>query len=239
MTDESENYADITGEGSSYTFNEVCSMHFNKQAQFFLNGMWKTQEEHAEEVWNYCKKMSELSKKFDEGSQLDEWDSHKFLEYFGETLTVIKMRERLRTIDLNNDGEMSLIEYLLTKYEIGVQDMMDQPQGKSVLLEKAQAALEEVQAEIKAIQDKVKTLEEAAEGTGVKAKKAKGELFELLNADQTDLNEKVLHAEAAVRKARKEGGEEQPGVLWWIERELKEASKFKPKGGIKKDAFEK
>lgn len=34
---------------------------------------------------------------------------------------------------------------------------------------------------------------------------------------------------AAVRKAQKQGGSAAAGALWWVERELAEAKKYKPK----------
>jgi len=38
-----------------------------------------------------------------DGCELDEFWSHKFLESLGETLTVIKLRETLREIDVDNN----------------------------------------------------------------------------------------------------------------------------------------
>jgi len=37
-----------------------------------------------------------------------------------------------------------------------------------------------------------------------------------------------LTAEAAVRKAQKLGGVAAQGALWWVDRELTEAKKYKP-----------
>ena len=77
---------------------------------------------------------------------------------------------------------------------------------------------------------------EKAKGEGVKAKGAANELAQLEARDPTDLNRKIITAEAALRAAKKAGGVEAPGELWWCERELLEARKYKPKsaGGIAK-----
>jgi hypothetical protein len=61
----------------------------------------------------------------------------------------------------------------------------------------------------------------------------------LLNEDPLALNKAVVTAEAAVRKAKKMEGGAAQGQLWWIERELEEAKKYKPKGGLRKSKFEK
>jgi len=74
---------------------------------------------------------------------------------------------------------------------------------------------------------KKKELEEKAAGTGVKANAAGNELQQLLCGDQTALNRAVLTAEAAVRKCQKLGGSAM-GSLWWLDRELEEAKKYKP-----------
>jgi len=58
-------------------------------------------------------------KKGKAGDSIDEFEAHKFLESFGETLTVIELREKLRKIDVNNDKRMALVEYLLFKYPQG------------------------------------------------------------------------------------------------------------------------
>jgi hypothetical protein len=42
------------------------------------------------------------------GCELDEFQAHKFLESLGETLTVVALREKLRTIDLDCNGRSSI-----------------------------------------------------------------------------------------------------------------------------------
>ncbi len=61
---------------------------------------------------------------------------------------------------------------------------MSRPQGTNEELKRAEKALKEVNNEIKRIEDKKKKLAKAAEGTGVKAMRAKNELEQLLAADQ-------------------------------------------------------
>ncbi len=85
---------------------------------------------------------------------------------------------------------------------------------------KAQKALDNVNNEIQKIEKKKAELEAAAAGSGVRAMQAKNELSQLLTQDPTDLNRAMLTAEAAVRKAQKNGTGTAHGAVWWIEREL-------------------
>jgi len=144
-------------------------------------------------------------------------------------MTVIQMREVLKEIDLDNNRRISLLEYCLYKFKQTIKELLKRPQGMNEELAKAQQALAAVQAEIEKIEKKKSELEAASRGGGVKAMQAKNELSQLLVADNTELNRALLTAEAAVRKAQKLGGLAAQGALFWIERDLQEAKKYKPK----------
>jgi len=224
-------------------FNEVTTRRYADQAMFFLNAFWPEMGDKAEQVWGYWQKFVELDKlqwgalpegkrdeEWKEGSSLDEFWSHKYLESFGKVLTALKFREEFKKIDVNFDKRMALVEFCLWDFKQTVEELMKRPQGTNEELVKAQAALREVQAEIKKIEDKKTKLEAAMQAGGVKGSSAKNELEQLLSADPTDLNRAVLTAEAAVRKAQKMKGEQPQGALWWVDRELQEAKKYKPRG---------
>jgi len=167
--------------------------------------------------------------KHEEGNDLDEFWSHKFLETVGNTLTVMEMRAALKEIDVDNNKRMSLLEYLIYRYKQTVKELLSRPQGTNEDLIKAQEALQAVQSEIRKIESKKSELEEKSAGEGVKAMQAKNELEQLLKKDNTELNKAMFTAEAAVRKASKQGGSTAQGALWWLERDLEEAKKYKPK----------
>jgi DNA repair exonuclease SbcCD ATPase subunit len=171
--------------------------------------------------------------KKDLGSHLDEFTAHKFLEKHGETMTALELRNKLRTIDINNDKKMALLEYLLNRYDEKVEVLMERPQDTNDELEKAKAALEEVMKEIEKIEAHKADLEKTGAAGGVKGNAAKQELFKLLNEDPLELNKMVVSAEAAVRKAKKMENNVCMGAVWWLERELDEAKRYKPKGGMK------
>ena len=46
------------------------------------------------------------------GFELDQFWSAKFLEDFDDALSALARKSALRTIDVNNNGKMSLIEYV-------------------------------------------------------------------------------------------------------------------------------
>jgi len=138
----------------------------------------------------------------------------------------------LKSIDFDKNRRLALLEFLIWRYKRTPEDFVKRPQGTNAALAEAQAALKAVQDEINAIETKKKELEAKAAGTGVKAMQGKNELEQLLAQDNTELNRRTLTAEAAVRKAQKLGGESAQGSLWFLDRELKEAQKYKPKRNL-------
>jgi hypothetical protein len=217
----------------SEEFTAVGMRPYAKQATFFMNAFWPELSDQAEKIWEYTRGFIDLDTKRAEGHDLDEFYAHKFLEKFGETMTALQLREKLRAIDINNDHHMSLLEYLVNRYEVSPTELMSRPQGTNEELERARIALEKVQGEIAKIESKKSELQAQSEKPGVKGNAAKQELFKLLNEDPLELNRAVLTAEAAVRRAQKLAGGVCAGDLWWLERELTEAKKYKPKGGVK------
>ena len=67
----------------------------------------------AESIWQWVQKMASQNKKGKNGSDLDEFEAHKFIESLGEAMTAMAMRERLREIDVNSDKKMALTEYAI------------------------------------------------------------------------------------------------------------------------------
>lgn len=57
----------------------------------------------------------------------------------------VKLREKLRSIDLDVNGKMGLLEYLCFRYKKSAQGVLDAPQGDPKEVEKAQKKLQEVQ----------------------------------------------------------------------------------------------
>jgi len=156
-------------------WSEIVTKKYADQAVWFLNGFWDELEAHAEDVWKWVELFGQLDQdKKAEGCELDEFWSHKFLESLGETMTVIEMREKFRTIDVDFNKRMSLIEFLAFRFKKSIQEVIDAPQGgNQEEINKAQAAVEAAQ---KAVDEMVARLAEAtrkAEESAAAAAEAK------------------------------------------------------------------
>jgi len=134
-------------------WEELSSKCFKDQAIWALNGFWEVMEKDAENVWNWCQTLGELHQdKHADGCDLDEFWSHKFLETLGETMTVIEMREKFRKIDADFNKRMSLLEYLMFRYNIEPHAMVTAPQGGDAeQIAKAQAMVESAQKAVDAM----------------------------------------------------------------------------------------
>eukprot|EP01083_Nonionella_stella_P304065 1054961_1 len=125
----------------------------------------------------------------------------------------MSFRNKMRAIDLDYNKRMALIEFLVFNYEKPIPDLLSKPQGMNETLLKAQRALEAVQNEIATLKAKEADLRKKSSGTGVRATTAKQELNAFLSADKTELNRAFLTAEAAVRAAKKLGGDVAQGFV--------------------------
>jgi len=141
-------------------WSEIVTKKYADQAIWFLNGFWEELQPEAENVWKWVELFSQLDQeKKAEGCELDEFWSHKFLESLGETMTVIEMREKFRTIDVDFNKRMSLIEFLSFRFKKSIQEVIDAPQGGNQdEINAAQAAVEAAQ---KAVDDMIARLAEA------------------------------------------------------------------------------
>jgi len=186
-------------------WSDIVTKKYSDQAIWFLNGFWEECESHAEEVWKWVELFAELDQdKKGDGCELDEFWSHKFLESLGETMTVIEMREKFRTIDVDFNKRMSLTEFLAYRFKKSIQAVIDAPQGDNKEeIEAAQAAVEAAQ---KAVDDMVERLgeatrtAEAAEAAAAEAKRtadAATAAEEAATQKEAESNAKAAEAQAA------------------------------------------
>jgi hypothetical protein len=167
-------------------FSEAMKANHAGQCQFFLNAFWPEMKDKCEQVWNHWMKMKELDKQqfnalvsagkangeWSEGSLLDEFWSHKFLESIGKALSIVEFRAEFKKIDQNSDKQMGMLEFLVWEYKFTVEELMSRPQGgASEELERAQQLMREVEAAFKAAQT---ALDQAAatEAEALKRKEA-------------------------------------------------------------------
>jgi len=204
-------------------FAELTAKTHTQQGQWYLNGFWEahgisadSKRTRAEEVYDFVQKFKEIEygqpvvyrkgkgaalvEEYKEGSDLDEFKSHKFLESLGEVLTVVALRKKLEIIDLDKNHRMSIAEYLVFKYALSAKAIVDSPQGGNTKeLQEAQAKMEEVSAALADVQGRLADQKIAlAEATSTKAAsdKALAESEAALAAQQ--------QAEAEVKKAEAE-----------------------------------
>mmetsp|Transcript_125629 Transcript_125629/g.177292 ORF Transcript_125629/g.177292 Transcript_125629/m.177292 type:complete len:279 (-) Transcript_125629:91-927(-) len=235
----------------------------SSQAEFIFNVAW--------EVIKYadmnCKGIS-LIYQYEEGNDLDfdiglyfyeqlckfveqpknaQWAADEYAMSQPTMMTAIKRKQELREkVDVNFDGRISMLEYLLYQYKevANPADFCVRSMGNSEEhpeIRKARLALEEVNKRIRAYEAEKARLEEASKLPGVKGLKAKNELAQLDSSPLwEELNAALITAEAAVRIAtRKFGGGNYSapadgsaaraapteGSIWWMNRDLEEKKK--------------
>lgn len=163
----------------------------------------------------------------------------KFPKSLPEEMTAIVRKKALRDkVDVNFDGRVSFLEYLLYQYNCSPKTLMERSMGQKLPEEvvKALRALEEVNKRIKAYETEKQRLQDESKLPGIKGLKAVNELAQLDASPLTsELNKALITAEAAVRIAQKKYGVHHDGgaiascrtdgTMWWMNRELEEKKK--------------
>jgi hypothetical protein len=225
------------------------------QADFIFGVGWemiKYADMHAKGV--------SLIHKYDEGNDLDfniglyfyeklckfcdedtkkEWTGDEYKKSQPEMMTAIVRKKELKEkVDVNFDGRISMLEYLLYQYkdfanpaDFAMRSMKAPDEHPEI--KKARLALEEVNARIKAYESEKYRLTEESKCAGVKGLKAKNLLAQLdASPLKEELNRALITAEAAVRRVMKmfgkggaeykEGGSGAPteGSTWWLNKDL-------------------
>lgn len=254
-------------------FSEVAKKPFSQQAVAFLNAYWPEVNSEAEFIyagsWEMIKyadmhsKGIQLVYQYDEGTDLDfdiglyfyeqlcklvEDPKNKALAGYSmsqpEMMTALKRKQELRdNVDVNFDGRISFLEYLLYQYKAVANpaDFCTRSMGKDdehPEIKKARLALEEVNKRIRAYEEEKARLTSESQGSGVKALGAKNMLAQIdAGPLKEQLNKALISAEAAVRIASKkfsgvsaseDGGESgamSQGAIWWMNRDLAEKQK--------------
>lgn len=187
------------------SFEHVSHLNYKEQAVWFLNGFWDADKgnlaQHAERVWSWHRLFCTLdthasSPRGSGGSELDQFLSAKFLEKTEQTLTSLERKAALKEIDVNNDGKMALVEYLMFVFRKQGTEVVDAQQGKAQeaqacqdIIDKCLAMLPEIEANLHA--QKEARQEVAAALAEAKSAKAEAEAALTVQVD----------AEAAVREA--------------------------------------
>jgi hypothetical protein len=180
-------------------------------------------------------------------------DDPKYNPSMPQMMTALVRKQELREkVDVNFDGKVSFIEYLLYQYrayanpaDFTFRSMAIGTENEAV--RKARLALEEVNKAIRAYETEKQRLTDESKLQGVKGLAAVNLLAQLLSSPLAEkLNAALITAEAAVRIAGRKFGatgsvfttatdqrvaKPTDGAMWWMSRELADAKiKYGKKG---------
>jgi hypothetical protein len=213
-------YADMHSKGISliYKYDEGHDLDFDIGLYFY------------EQLCKFCEEPKN-------GSQVSPYPrSHPTM------MTAIKRKQELREeVDVNFDGRISFLEYLLYQYK-DVANPADfcfrsMNHDEHPEIRKARLALEEVNKRIRIYEEEKARLTGESQGEGVKALGAKNMLAQIDSGPiKEELNKALITAEAAVRIATKKyggqgggggagGGGASDGAIWWMNSDLEEKKK--------------
>ncbi|GAB5359277.1 hypothetical protein AAMO2058_000530500 [Amorphochlora amoebiformis] len=215
-------------------FDDLVDKDIDGQLEFFLKSF-------IFDLGNDWKACIDLSKKFKkylkdqtEKKDLNHVQASDFLQQNGKTRTGLERKKECKDIDLNSDGRICFIEYLLLHYkamilkayykrkEIPIVEDLSRDGigvvgvGGKILEElftmpmgldpKLIAAIEEFTAKKRAREKKIQKLEKQAEKGGVLGKAARNEIDQMMSQDLTTMNRVELTLNAAKRKGAKNSG---------------------------------
>ena len=178
-------------------FHTLTSKSFISQAKWFMNGFWDDISSNPEFFWKCVHLCHTISKNKLKGTELDEFEAHRFLEQLGETLSVAEMREKLRIIDVDFNKHMALIEYFIFKYNKTVKEVVYAPQGGQEEIKKAQSLVELSQASF----DEVNRQLENQKAALAEQKSAEEEALSALESAQAKESSARIYADVANAKA--------------------------------------
>ena len=218
-------------------FSELCEQDPIDQCEYFLKSFIFALGDGWKDVSTMCTEFQKHAK--DTGpsdTHMNHIQAADFLQKHGKTRTGLERKHEVEDIDINGDGTVAYVEYLLLHYKVMVlkeyydrhetepeEDLSGDAVGLcgvgAKLLEELftmpaglspqlEAALEAFADNKKKREAKVKELTAKAEKGGVKGMAAKQELVILESGDKTEMNRIELTLQAAKRKASKKSGEE-------------------------------
>ena len=105
---------------------ELSEKNYYEQAQWFLNAYWNAEPmnfgnnpDAREKVWDFARLIAKLDlQNGKDGNELDEFQAHVFLEKTGRVMTIKKMREILKDVDVDFNKKVSLTEFFIFQYSL-------------------------------------------------------------------------------------------------------------------------
>jgi len=174
-----------------------------------LNAYWKSgpnfSENNAEceNVYVYHQTCVKLDKRREDGNELDEFEAHQLIEKVcDDALTVQKMREVLKEIDVDFNKRVSLCEFMIYKYGIDWKELVNAPQGCDMrAINEAQAALDNANAKLQDAIDAASKAKDDAHNSKIAEEKAREEE---INSKKAAEDARVAEANLAEAKKQSE-----------------------------------
>ena len=147
---------------------------YAQQAQHFLNALWEEKfagkPEECEKIWTFFESFCRCDQKNGkDGTELDEFEAHKFFEQNLDAMTVADMRKALKEADLMSNRMMSLVEFLIYHYKIDSELLVRwEPSGNAM----AQKMLQGVESQMALANDALLVATKKAEEAKIEAEKA-------------------------------------------------------------------
>jgi len=198
-----EDGADLDFDMGLYFFEQLC--------KFLLDG---------EKTTPACQDGKTWAKKFPKGVPVSQ-------------TAIVRKKELRDKVDVNFDGRVSFLEYLLYQFDASPKTLMDRAGTKSSdppEVAAAKLALAEVNKRIRAYEaEKHRLQEDIDHGKGIKQLKAVNEMAQLDSGPLAEaLRKDLIIAEAKVRIAVKKyggsteggGGGPNQGTMWWMSKDL-------------------
>jgi len=140
----------LKGSSDHEKLQSLINSTHKEQSIWFLNAFWDAfASNEAERIWGYVQKLNEIDlEKHELGNAVDEVRAHKFLEFFGETLTVLSMREKLRQTGAIAQSDrpklVPITHYLLFRYNSDWHQLVNTKGDNTAEIAEAQRLLDSV-----------------------------------------------------------------------------------------------
>jgi len=184
---------------------ELIAQNVDAQSKAFLRAFVTEFQGKFEQVLDLVEEFRTYLPPGNTDGQLDEQQAHLFLEKKGEAQTVIQFRDKMKQIDLDFNKRVSVIEYLLYKYQKTTKDLFES-KPNAHLIKMLEDAIEQYQAvfrERKEKENKIAELEKIIAQGGKEAAKAKSELAHLKMQDPAKEGANEISSLAAKLKAKR------------------------------------
>jgi chemotaxis protein histidine kinase CheA len=189
---------------------DIISLNYENQGIFYLNAFWSEgADAQAEQVFSLYQSFCKEDPRKEAGNELNPVQAFHLLQGRNETLTALELKAQLRKADIDNNGDMGLVEYLVMIHDRSVAKLISNPQGgdaDSTEIDACQKQLEELNAKFDALNVQLEAQKKAEAEARQKAKDSKAAAESARVAEEDAVAQKIVvkAAEDEVRKVEEE-----------------------------------